>query len=128
METVAVQSSLTQWSGGSRVWGITGKVEEKSDGERRARTPGPGSQEGAGGSALCAGTSSGERDSDRELKPQTTSLRLSEVTAAHVFNAVSQVGSQQMACFPFHRQREIRLEGTCSRPHPTSSLHACHMQ
>ena len=88
----------------------------------------PGSWEGAGSSALCGGTSSGERDSDRELKPQTTSLLLSEVTAAHAFNAVSQLSSQQMARFPFHRQREICLEGTCRRPHLTSSLHTCHSQ
>lgn len=110
-------------SGGSRGKWRKRAMERGEQGPQR-----PGSQEGAGSSALCAGTSSGERDSDRELKPQTTLLRLSEVTAAHVFNAVSQVSSQQMACFPFHRQREIRLEGTCRRPHPTSSLHTCHMQ
>lgn len=128
METVAVQSSFTQWSRVSRVWGVTGKVEEKSAGERRARTPAARVSEGAGSSALCGVTSSGERDSDRELKPQTTSLPLSEVTAAHAFNAVSQVSSQQIARFPFHRVSEIRLEGTCRRPHPTSSLHTCHTQ
>jgi len=92
-------------------------------GEQRPQRP--GSWEDAGTSALCGGTSSGERDSDQEPEPQTTSLPLFEVTASHAFSAVSQVSSQQMACFPFHRQREIRLEGTCRRPHPTSSLHTC---
>ena len=59
---------------------------------------------------VCGGTNSGERDSDWELEPQTTSLLLFEVTASYAFSAVSQVSSQQMACFLFHRQREIRLE------------------
>ena len=95
-------------------------------GEQRPQRP--GSWEDAGTSALCGGTSSGERDSDQELEPQTTSLPLFEVIASHAFSAVSQVSSQQMACFPFHRQREIRLEGTCRRPHPTSSLHTCDTQ
>ena len=70
----------------------------------------PGSWEDTGMSVLCGGTNSGERDSDWELEPQTTSLLLFEVTASYAFSAVSQVSSQQMACFLFHRQREIRLE------------------
>ena len=70
----------------------------------------PGSWEDTGMSVLCGGTSSGEHDSDQELEPQTTSLLLFEVTASYAFSAVSQVSSQQMACFLFHRQREIRLE------------------
>lgn len=127
METVAAQSSFTQWSRGSRVWGIAGKVEEKTAGEKRARTPAAR----VSGRVLEALRFVGELvlesvTVNRELKPQTTSLLLSEVTAAHAFNAVSQVSSQQMARFPFHRQREIRLEGTCRRPRPTSSLHTCH--
>ena len=58
-------------SGVSRGWWRKRPLERGEQGPQW-----PGSWEGAGTSALCGGTSSGQGDSDRELEPQTTSLPL----------------------------------------------------